>query len=105
MKDDAYYAVCETKSLDENYKYLKWFFGKGAFKYYISMFSQILDPPPPPEMLMLHRQYKHFWSDPPPPTPPKRAYIILERSPIQKTVGPLLCTYFVPNFRYSRYIH
>ena len=53
---------------------------KGAFKYYISMFSQILDPPPPPKMLILYRQYKHFWSDPLPPTPPKRAYIILERS-------------------------
>ena len=53
---------------------------KGAFKYYISMFSQILDPQPPPKMLILYRQYKHFWSDPPPPTPPKRAYIILERS-------------------------
>ena len=39
----------------------------GAFKYYISRYSQILDPPPP-EMLILHTQYKHFWSYPRPQT-------------------------------------
>ena len=27
MQDDAEYAVCEKKSLDENFKYLKWLFG------------------------------------------------------------------------------
>ena len=27
MKDDAKYAVCETKSLDEYFQYLKWLFG------------------------------------------------------------------------------
>ena len=36
--------------------------GKGAFKYYISRFSQILDPPPP-----LNKQNKHGLR---PPTPP-----------------------------------
>ena len=43
---------------------------RGACKYYISRFSQILDPSPPPEMLILHTQYKHFWSYPRPPTLP-----------------------------------
>ena len=37
---------------------------KGAFKYYISMFSQILDPPPP----ALRKRNKHCLR---PPTPPK----------------------------------
>ena len=36
---------------------------KGAFKYYISRFSQILDPPP-----TLNKQNKHGLK---PPTPPK----------------------------------
>ena len=27
MKDDAEYAVCDLKNLDDNFKYLKWLFG------------------------------------------------------------------------------
>ena len=51
---------------------------KGAFKYYISRFSQILDPPPQKCLYCIHNISisGHILDH----NPPKRAYIILERS-------------------------
>ena len=42
------------------------------------LFHFAFRPPPPPNRIT-QNHYKHIWSEPP---PPKRAYIIIERSPV-----------------------